>query len=80
MTIIIPYIHKRSRANIHEHTKMNVYWKQRMNIIHLEVKKLKTKRNLFFPSLWGMVEHQKKVTMNPTARNPFFGPRKLCAP
>jgi len=32
----------------------------------LEVKKLTTKRNLFFPSLWGMVEHQKKVTMNPT--------------
>ena len=51
-----------------------------MNIILLEVKKLKTKRNLFFPSLWGMVEHQKKVTMNPTATNPFFGPPKIVRP
>ena len=57
-----------------------MYWKQRMNIILLEVKKLKTKRNLFFPSLWGMVEHQKKVTMNPTATNPFFGPPKIVRP
>ena len=43
----------------------------------IKSEKNQNKAKPFFSSLWGMVEHQKKATVNPTATNPFFGPPKI---